>query len=141
MPDIPVFVPGLQVGLQVTSIGCHPCGNRRLNLPNLLVLLFRIKEDQAKRGRTERHGRSIHCEILHLRVTAYVLLCHFQGFYGPGLITDQICTFLLSKGINLFSRKLNKNVFKNLYVLTYVHMYRIPLWPIAGENFRQSFQF
>ena len=39
LPDVPVFVPGLQIGLQEVGISCHPCGNCSLNLLYLLVLL------------------------------------------------------------------------------------------------------
>lgn len=39
LPDVPVFVPGLQVRLQVTGIRCHPCCNCSLDFLNLLVLL------------------------------------------------------------------------------------------------------
>lgn len=38
LPDVPVLVPGLQVGLQVADVGGHPRHHGGLDLLQLLVL-------------------------------------------------------------------------------------------------------
>lgn len=43
-PDLAMLVPSLQVSLQVSGISRHTCGDGRLNLTDLFILLCRGTE-------------------------------------------------------------------------------------------------
>lgn len=38
LPDLTILVPGLQIGLEVSSISRHTCSYRGLNLTDLFIL-------------------------------------------------------------------------------------------------------